>query len=59
VHSRNQRHSIANATCVDDLFHLRRYVDIFAMLFGVEGEIFHMKFHAIARLIILSVEQFI
>jgi hypothetical protein len=36
---------------MDDLFHLRRDVNVFAMLFGIEGEIFRMKFHAFARLI--------
>src|SRR5215831_1842031 len=46
VHGGNQRHPVAYTAGVDDLFHLRRDVNILAMLLGIEGEVFRMKFHA-------------
>ena len=46
MHGGNQRHAVGHAAGMNNLFHLRRNVDVFAMLLGVEGEIFRMKFHA-------------
>ncbi len=37
VHRRNQRHAVGDSAVLDDLLHLRRNVDVLAMLFGVEG----------------------
>jgi hypothetical protein len=38
---------------MNNLFHLRRYVNVFAMVPGVEGEIFSVEFHGCAILLML------
>ena len=45
VHGRNQCQSVRDAARVDNLFYLRRDVDVFAVLLGVEGQILSVKFH--------------
>src|SRR4029077_19791175 len=46
MHGGNQRHAIGHAAGMDDFLHLRRNVNVFAMLFSVESDIFGMKFHS-------------
>jgi hypothetical protein len=45
VHGRDQRHAVGHATGLYDLLHLRCDVNVFAVLFGVESQIFSVKFH--------------
>jgi hypothetical protein len=46
VHGGDQSQAIAYAAGVNNFFHLRRYMNVLAMVLGVKGEIFSMKFHA-------------
>jgi len=45
VHGRNQHHAFLNSALLHDGFDLRRDVDVFSVLAGVELEIFRVKFH--------------